>query len=59
MVQGLLIRFPGQHKVGGDCKIPSVVCYDGTGSVVAIGSETDPDTNPELAEVEGLVTAEW
>ena len=27
-------------KVGGDCKIPSVVCYDGTGNVVAIGSET-------------------
>lgn len=27
-------------KVGGDCKIPSVVYYDGTGNVVAIGSET-------------------
>lgn len=54
-----MIRFPGQHKVGGDCKIPSVVCYDETGNVVAVGSETDPETNPELAEVEGLVRAEW
>ncbi|KAF8692446.1 hypothetical protein AX14_002500, partial [Amanita brunnescens Koide BX004] len=51
-------QFPSQQKVGGDSKIPSVVCYDGHGNVVAVGSETDVDTNPELLEVEGLVRAE-
>ncbi|KAF8331234.1 hypothetical protein F5887DRAFT_917458, partial [Amanita rubescens] len=40
----------GQQKVAGDSKIPSVVCYDEDGTVVAVGSETDPDTNPELFE---------
>ncbi|KAF8625644.1 hypothetical protein AX15_005275 [Amanita polypyramis BW_CC] len=57
-IQGVT-QFPGQQKIGGDSKIPSVVCYDESGSVVAVGSETDPDTNPELAEIEGLVRAEW
>ncbi|KAF8333702.1 hypothetical protein F5887DRAFT_1259680 [Amanita rubescens] len=52
-------QFPGQFRVGGDSKIPSVVCYDTYGNVVAVGSETDVDTNPELLEVEGLVRAEW
>lgn len=52
-------RFPGQQTVGGDSKIPSVVCYDADGNVVAVGSETDPDTNSELLGVEGLVRAEW
>lgn len=55
----LLSRFPSQQKVGGDSKIPSVVCYDEDGNVVAVGSETDEDTNPELVEVDGLVRAEW
>jgi hypothetical protein len=50
-------RFPGQ--VGGDSKIPSVVCYDGDGNVAGVGSEADPEINPELEEVEGLVRAEW
>ncbi|KAK2464373.1 hypothetical protein APHAL10511_003519 [Amanita phalloides] len=52
-------QFPGQQKVGSDSKIPSVVCYDQGGNVVAVGPETDIDTNPELTEVEGLVRAEW
>ena len=52
-------RFPGQQKVGGDSKIPSVVCYDEDGNVVGVGSEADPEINPELWEVEGLVRAEW
>ena len=55
----LLSRFPGQVKVGDDSKIPSVVCYDKDGNVVAVGSETNADTNPELVEVEGFVRAEW
>ena len=51
----LSFRFPSQQKVGGDSKIPSVVCYDGDGNVAGVGSEA----NPELWEVEGLVRAEW
>ncbi|KDQ52366.1 hypothetical protein JAAARDRAFT_198284 [Jaapia argillacea MUCL 33604] len=31
--------FPGQSEVGGDCKIPSVVLYNGDGTVRAVGSE--------------------
>ncbi|KAK2462941.1 hypothetical protein APHAL10511_005139 [Amanita phalloides] len=58
LIQGVT-QFPGQQKVGGDSKIPSVVCYDETGNVVAVGSETDVEANPELLEVEGLVKAEW
>jgi len=58
IIQGVT-QFPSQQKVGGDSKIPSVVCYDENGHVVAVGSETDEDTNPELLEVEGLVRAEW
>ncbi|KAF8333721.1 hypothetical protein F5887DRAFT_893234 [Amanita rubescens] len=58
LIQGVT-QFPGQQKVGGDSKIPSVVCYDESGNVVAVGSEADSDTNPELLEVEGLVRAEW
>ena len=39
--------------------MPSVVCYDKSGNVVAVGSEADADTNPNLLEVDGLVMAEW
>lgn len=52
-------RFPGQQTVGGDSKIPSVVCYDADGKVVAVGSETDPDSNSELSDTAGLTRAEW
>ena len=55
----VLLRFPGQQKVAGDSKIPSIVCYDEDGKVVAVGSETDPDTNPELFETPGIVRSEW
>ena len=53
-----LQRFPGQARVGGDSKIPSVVCYDADGGVIAIGSETDCDINPELTEISGLSRVE-
>ena len=58
LILGFLARFPGQ-EVGGDSKIPSVVCYGNGGNVVAVGSEADEEINPELREVEGLVRAEW
>ncbi|KAF8632438.1 hypothetical protein AX15_001881 [Amanita polypyramis BW_CC] len=52
-------QFRGQQRVGGDSKIPSIVCYDADGRAAAIGSETDLDANPELAEIDGLSRAEW
>ncbi|KAK2462914.1 hypothetical protein APHAL10511_005112 [Amanita phalloides] len=52
-------QYPGQQQVGGDSKIPSVVYYDLTGKVVVIGSETDTDTNPEIAQRDDLYKAEW
>ncbi|KAF8632108.1 hypothetical protein AX15_002039 [Amanita polypyramis BW_CC] len=58
VIQGVT-QFPGQHKISGDSKIPSVVCYDEDGDVIAVGSETDPEMNPELTEIKGLVRAEW
>jgi hypothetical protein len=55
---GLFSRYIGQTTSGGG-KIPSIVCYDSDGTVVAVGPETDVDTNPELLEVEDLVRVEW
>ncbi|KAK2462912.1 hypothetical protein APHAL10511_005110 [Amanita phalloides] len=52
-------QFPGQQEVGGDSKIPSVVYYDSNGRVVAIGSDTDTDTNPEIAQRDDLSEARW
>jgi hypothetical protein len=42
--------------VGGDSKIPSVVCYDANGVVVGVGSEADSEVNPDLEESD---VAEW
>ena len=57
IIIGFLSRFSGQ-AVGGDSKIPSVVCYDEHGNVVAVGSETNVETNPDLLKIQGLVRAE-
>jgi len=52
-------KFIGQREPRGDSKVPSIVCYDESGNVVAAGAETDPDLNPALFEMEGVVKAEW
>jgi len=39
--------------------VPSVVCYDADGNIVAVGSETNPGTNPELSKIGGLCRVEW
>ena len=36
--------------------MPSVVSYDKSGNVVAVGLEANADTNPDLLGVDGLVT---
>ncbi|PFH48902.1 hypothetical protein AMATHDRAFT_64343 [Amanita thiersii Skay4041] len=52
-------QYPGQRRVGGDSKIPSIVCYDEAGNLVAAGAEADAEINSELLEMEGLTRAEW
>ena len=53
-------RFIGQREPTGNSKVPSVICYDRDGNVVAVGAETDPETNSKLTEMEGdIVRVEW
>ncbi|KAM6491361.1 hypothetical protein JOM56_013135 [Amanita muscaria] len=52
-------RFSGQREERPDSKVPSVVCYDQDGHVLAAGPETDYELNPILSEIEGVRRAEW
>jgi hypothetical protein len=52
-------RFPAQAKVGGDCKIPSIIYYDQQGNVRAVGAETMDEAFLEKAEDEGFIKVEW
>ncbi|KIL55673.1 hypothetical protein M378DRAFT_173431 [Amanita muscaria Koide BX008] len=49
-------RFSGQREEKPESKVPSVVCYDQDGHVLAAGSETDDEMNPILYEAEGKFT---
>jgi hypothetical protein len=52
-------RFPGQEQVGGNSKIPTIIYYDKTGRVRAVGAEAMAEGLEELIEDEGWVKAEW
>lgn len=52
-------RYPAQQKVGGDCKIPSILYYDRAGNVRAIGAEATQESFLEQAEDEGFIKVEW
>ncbi|KAK1224302.1 hypothetical protein PQX77_012810 [Marasmius sp. AFHP31] len=52
-------KFPGQGKIGGDSKIPSVIFYDRDGVVRAVGTEATEESFLEEAEDEGYVCVEW
>ncbi|KAK0434124.1 hypothetical protein EV421DRAFT_2088138 [Armillaria borealis] len=47
------IRFPEQEHVGSDAKIPSILYYDKTGTVRAVGAEALKDSVLEQADEEG------
>ncbi|KAK7029533.1 hypothetical protein VNI00_014410 [Paramarasmius palmivorus] len=51
--------FPGQLSTRGDSKIPSIICYDQTGQVRAVGSEATDEGFLDLAEEEDFITVEW
>lgn len=67
-------RFPGQQSVGGNSKIPSVICYNSNGSVRAVGEEalqvrpeelsgisedSDSDEDWDNVNVERVAKVEW
>ena len=52
-------RFPGQGKVGGDSKIPSIIFYDRIGNVRAMGAEANEESFVEEAEARGYIGVEW
>lgn len=52
-------RFPGQESIGGDSRIPSLMYYDKTGSLRAVGAETQQKHNVELAANERWTRLEW
>ncbi|KAF5354421.1 hypothetical protein D9758_010726 [Tetrapyrgos nigripes] len=57
-IQGVT-RFPAQVKVGGNCKIPSIIYYDQEGNVRAAGAEARDEAFLEQAEDEGFTKVEW
>ncbi|PPR01379.1 hypothetical protein CVT24_006217 [Panaeolus cyanescens] len=52
-------RFPAQEYVSGTSKIPTLVYYDRTGKVRAVGAEAMREGIYEVAEEEKWVKAEW
>ncbi|KAM6497401.1 hypothetical protein JOM56_007874 [Amanita muscaria] len=52
-------QFVGQREPRGDSKVPSIVCYSQDGTVIAVGAETDPEMNHELAEMDDVIRVEW
>ncbi|KAG2104014.1 uncharacterized protein F5147DRAFT_615286 [Suillus discolor] len=52
-------RYPGQERVGGDSKIPSILYYDLQGNVRAVGAEALQEHIIEQAEDEEWVKLAW
>ncbi|KDR70712.1 hypothetical protein GALMADRAFT_103100 [Galerina marginata CBS 339.88] len=52
-------KFPSQENHSGSSKIPSVIYYDASGKVRAVGAEATADAMYETAEEENLIMAEW
>ncbi|RXW25679.1 hypothetical protein EST38_g186 [Candolleomyces aberdarensis] len=52
-------RFPGHEQIRGESKIPTVVYYDSSGKVRAIGAEAMREGISETALDEGWTKAEW
>ncbi|KAG5636036.1 hypothetical protein H0H81_009309 [Sphagnurus paluster] len=56
---GISYRFPAHEKVGGSCKIPTIVYYDQDGKVRAAGAEAIRESLRDVIEDEGWIKAEW
>ena len=54
-----MCRFPAQEHISGAFKIPTVIYYDLSGKVRAVGAEAVNEGIYEIAEDENWVKAEW
>ena len=52
-------RFPAHEHVSGVSKIPTVIYYDQSGEVKAVGAEAMKEGIYEVAEDENWVKVEW
>ena len=52
-------RFPAHEHISGASKIPTVIYYDRSGKVRAVGAEAVQDDIYEVADDENWVKAEW
>ena len=52
-------RFPAHEHISGASKIPTVIYYDRSGKVRAVGAEAMKEGIYEVAEDENWVKAEW
>ncbi|CAA7260337.1 unnamed protein product [Cyclocybe aegerita] len=52
-------RFPAHEHISGASKIPTIIYYDRTGKVRAVGAEAMKEGIYELAEDENWTKAEW
>jgi hypothetical protein len=52
-------RFPAHEHISGASKIPTVIYYDRSGRVKAVGAEAMREGIYEIAEDENWVKAEW
>ena len=52
-------RFPAQEHISGASKIPTVIYYDRSGRVKAVGAEAMKEGFYLVAEDENWVKAEW
>ncbi|KDR71212.1 hypothetical protein GALMADRAFT_75189 [Galerina marginata CBS 339.88] len=52
-------RFPGHPHSGGSSKIPTVIYYDRSGKVRAVGAEAEEEQVSEISQEENWIKAEW
>lgn len=52
-------RFPAQEQITGASKIPTIIYYDRSGTVKAVGAEAMREGIFEQAEEQQWVKAEW
>ena len=52
-------RFPAHEHISGASKIPTVIYYDQSGKVRAVGAEAMKESVFVVAEEENWVKAEW
>ena len=58
-VDRIMCRFPAYEHITGAAKIPTVIYYDRTGKVRAVGAEAMRDGIHEMAEDENWIKAAW